>query len=190
MVKRYQPYLVFIESLFWHDNTAQMISNYAVKYPKMVVTVFSYIPLSPQKIRTFAKVGVQNFVDSREDDDKILAACTKICNGKIVQPDWLSNDDGLASYGPERTILTKTEKQVLRLYGLGDSPKDIAFKRNTTRGTAQNQLSEIRKKLGLSKNELRNYALKSGFVFADEIVNPAIHYTKLEEEARAILAEV
>jgi DNA-binding NarL/FixJ family response regulator len=187
-VKAYQPYLFFIDTNFWYENTAQIISNYAVKYPEMIITAFGYEPLSPGRIEKFVKLGVKNFVSLCDDDSKVLSDCIKICNSKTVRPPWLSTDYDFRSNGPEKTVLTKTEKQVLRLYALGNKSKDIAFKRRTTHGTAKNELTDIRKKLGMkSTDELLTYALTTGFVSADEIVNPSTHYTILEEEARAIL---
>jgi hypothetical protein len=79
-------YLIFIETSFWYENTAQLISNYARKYREMIITVFGYESLTPGRIRAFFKLGVRNFVSLCDDDGKILSDCVKICNGKTVRP--------------------------------------------------------------------------------------------------------
>jgi DNA-binding NarL/FixJ family response regulator len=191
MVVRHRPRLVFLESNYWYEMTPYMIAQYAGRFPRMSIAVFSYERLAPGRAAGFINLGAASYVDLRADnEEEIREAFRLIMRDRHYLPGWL--EAAAAGYeleSAEYSRLNKGEIPVLRLSALGNSIEDIALKLDIEAGTVRNYISNIHKKFSIhSHTELVGLSLRIGIVQTGELVTEAVNIRVLEREVKDVYA--
>lgn len=140
--------------------------------PKLPRTRWLFVSSNEQGhlVREAVAMGVHGFVMKRSDLATLRTAITKIVAGeKFYCPDSARLlvekmvDEG-------RTVgfsLSGREREVLRGFARGESPKLLAERLSITPKTVQNHLVILKEKLGLQEPaQLVHYAIKHGYVEA------------------------
>jgi DNA-binding NarL/FixJ family response regulator len=182
-VEVYHPYLVFVETNCWYELTSYKLAHYRVKYRRMMICVFTYDRLMPVQAAGLMSNGADSFLDLRDDDGVTSVGVAMVIRGDIYMPEWVS--EAPEDYeGPENNPgLTRKEQEVLRLVGMGNGDQEIALKTGVSYGTAKNNLSALRKKLGVNRTGvLQVLAIKAGLVRFEELVNPEINLKGLDRK--------
>jgi DNA-binding NarL/FixJ family response regulator len=175
-VEVYHPYLVFVEANCWYELTAYKLSQYRVKYRRMAICVFTYDRMLPAQAAGLMGNGAGSFLDLRDDDEATRAGIDRIVRGDVYMPRWVSEAGKERDEAPEENRgLTRREREVFRLMGMGNGDQEIARKMGVSYGTAKNYLTALRGKLGVKRTcMLPILAIKAGLVRFDELVNPEI----------------
>jgi DNA-binding NarL/FixJ family response regulator len=181
-VEVYHPYLVFIETNCWYELTAWKLAQYRVKYRRMAICVFTYDRLLPVQAAGLMGSGADSFLDLRDDDGANRTRIDRIVRGDVYMPEWVNEAGKDKDEAPEENRgLTRKEREVFRLVGMGNGDKEIACKMGVTYGVAKNYLVSLRRKLGVNRTGmLQILAVKAGLVRFDELVNPAVDLRNLD----------
>jgi DNA-binding NarL/FixJ family response regulator len=174
-VEVYHPYLVFVETNCWYELTSYQLARYRVKYRRMTICVFTYDRLTPAQAAGLMSNGADSFLDLRDDDGVTRRGVALVIRGDVYMSEWVGKA-GKDYEGPEDNPgLTRKEREVLRLVGMGNGDQEIALKRGVSYGRARNILTVLRKKLGVTRTgTLQVLAIKAGLVRFEELVNPGI----------------
>jgi DNA-binding NarL/FixJ family response regulator len=174
-VEVYHPYLVFVETNCWYELTAYKLAHYRVKYRRMMICVFTYERLMPAQAAGFMSNGADSFLDLRGDDGVSRGGVALVVRGEGYRPEWVSEVEKDGEGPEDNPGLTRKEREVLRLVGMGNGDQEIALKTGVSCGRARNILSELHKKLGVKRTGvLQVLAIKAGLVRFEELVNPGI----------------
>jgi DNA-binding NarL/FixJ family response regulator len=189
MVLRHHPRLVFVESNCWYEATPYMIAQYADRFPRMSIAVFSYERLTPGRTAAFINSGAASYVDLRIDnEEEIREAFRLIMRDRYYLPRWIeATTERYGLESPEYRRLNKGEVPVLRLSAMGNSIEDIAVKLEIEAGTVRNHISNIHKKFSIhSHAELVGLSIRIGIVQPGELVTDEINVGILEREAKDV----
>lgn len=117
--------------------------------------------------------GANGYILKDDSHKELLAAIDSVLKGKIhLSPSICSNvvngylnNSGTAAPQKTREILTRREKEVIKLIAEGFRSKDIAEQLSISIKTVEKHRSNLMKKLNLhSISSLTNYAIQNGFV--------------------------
>jgi DNA-binding NarL/FixJ family response regulator len=192
MVARYHPRLVFVESNCWYEATPYMIAQYADRFPRMNIAVFSYERLTPGRAAAFINSGAASYVDLRIDnEDEIREAFRLIMRDRYYLPRWIeATAERYELESPEYRRLNKGEIPVLRLSAMGNGIEDIALKLEIEAGTVRNHISSIHKKFSIhSHTELVGLSIRIGIVQPGELVTDEINIGILEREVKDVYTD-
>ncbi len=126
-----------------------------------------------QYIHAALTAGANGYILKDDSHKELLAAINNVLNGKIhLSPSICSNvvnrylnNSGTASPIKTKEILTRREKEVIKLIAEGYRSKDIAEQLSISIKTVEKHRSNLMKKLNLhSISSLTNYAIQNGLV--------------------------
>ena len=136
------------------------------KYSDIAVIAFSMLSKTAI-VEQMLSVGVSGYLLKNSNLDKILIAIEKVYNGAHFFDESLQ--DIVKNYNPKTiksiidkyALLTKSEKEILKLIGQGKISSEIAAIRFTAVSTVEKHRKNMIKKLELTgKNELLRFAVE------------------------------
>lgn len=136
-------------------------------YPQIKVIAFSMFE-QEDAVRQMLQAGVSGYLLKNTSLKEVLNAIREVAAGgtyfdRGINPELLQSPGKKSGSKP---LLSKSEKEILRLIGQGKTTSEIAQLRFTAVSTVEKHRKNMIRKLGLSgKGELLRYALESKYDF-------------------------
>lgn len=140
-------------------------------YPEIPIVVVSVHEDADYVLQSIA-YGVIGYIPKTASPDDIVRALNRVLSGEVSFPRHLIAQAGTgqrarpletrraATPGPELDVLTKRERRVLELVGVGFTVANIAAELEITPQTTRVHLNNAMKKLGLkNRNEVIHFAV-------------------------------
>ena len=137
------------------------------EFPSIGVIAFSMFD-QEEAIRQMCNAGASGYLLKNSPLEEVLNAIRSVAQGNEFYD--ASIDLSILSESSETTnkkpILSKSEREILQLIGLGKTTSEIAAQRFTAVSTVEKHRKNMIRKLGLSgKGELLRYALEKKYDF-------------------------
>ncbi len=137
------------------------------EFPSIGVIAFSMFD-QEEAIRQMRNAGASGYLLKNSPLEEVLNAIRSVAQGNEFYD--ASIDLSILSQSSETTnkkpILSKSEREILQLIGLGKTTSEIAAQRFTAVSTVEKHRKNMIRKLGLSgKGELLRYALEKKYDF-------------------------
>lgn len=137
------------------------------EFPSIGVIAFSMFD-QEEAIRQMRNAGASGYLLKNSPLEEVLNAIRSVAQGNEFYD--ASIDLSILSESSETTnkkpILSKSEREILQLIGLGKTTSEIAAQRFTAVSTVEKHRKNMIRKLGLSgKGELLRYALEKKYDF-------------------------
>jgi two-component system NarL family response regulator len=119
----------------------------------------------PQEAIEAIRSGARAVVFKRFAIETLMAALETVLRGEVWMPDTLQSHlaDGLRS--PERDLLTRREREIVRHVALGLRNSEVARKLFISEQTVKTHLNNVFQKVGVrDRVELALYAARSGII--------------------------
>lgn len=151
-------------------NGIELTNSIKKKYDDIQVIAFSMLS-KPDIVEQMLSVGVSGYLLKNSSLDLILTAIKKVLDGTPFFDDSLQ--DIVKNYNPKTNIkivdkvalLTKSEKEILKLIGQGKISSEIAEIRFTAVSTVEKHRKNMIKKLELTgKNDLLRFAVERNMI--------------------------
>jgi DNA-binding NarL/FixJ family response regulator len=161
------PALVMADLLLPNMNGLDLIQLLIRRNPTPRILVVSD-RLEAMFIRQTLSLGANGFICKSASVDELKTAIQHVMNGHTFICSLSSAKLRTSLLSPEGNMvemLTKQERQVLKLYAEGHPAKEIAFLLKISAGTASNHLTSIKQKLGVADGvALVRFATQHGLV--------------------------
>ncbi len=137
------------------------------EFPHIKVIAFSMFD-QEEAVRQITEAGASGYLLKNSPLDQVLIAIREVAAGhsfydKAIDTSFLSEETKTA---PRKLILSKSEREILKLIGQGKTTSEIANLRFTAVSTVEKHRKNMIRKLGLSgKGELLRYALEKKYNF-------------------------
>lgn len=167
-----KPDLLITDISMPKKNGTETIYELKKRLPEIKVITLT-MHTGEQYIHAALNAGTNGYILKDDSHKELLAAIKNVIDGKIhlspsicsnVVNGYLNNSDSAA---PVKTkeILTRREKEIIKLIAEGFRSKDIAEQLSISIKTVEKHRSNLMKKLNLhSISSLTNYAIQNGFV--------------------------
>lgn len=135
------------------------------QYPKVKILILTMYDTSEFILQLLA-AGANGYLLKNCNRDTLVGAIHAINNGhRYFPPDVLARAEARPAPKPEEEVqLTRREKEVLRLVGLGYTAKKISDELHIGQNTAVSHIQNLRLKLKANNvQELVRYAIKHGY---------------------------
>jgi DNA-binding NarL/FixJ family response regulator len=157
-IEIHRPYPVLVDSCAWQKATPYMIDFFKRRYPKTLITVFSFESMTLKEAVMMVERGARGMVNVRFDDYAFTRGIKTVIEGRdYIPPEVDEARDEYAvvyDFNPE---LTAREAQVYQLLVEGKSDNEIAERLNITYSTANNHRTNVYRKCGV--NGMRGFTV-------------------------------
>ena len=119
-------------------------------------------------VRDMIAAGAKGYLLKNSPLEDVLTAIKEVYQGatyfdKSIDVEAVNNPD---NHAPKKSVLSKSEREILRLIGEGKSSSEIAEIRFNSVSTIEKHRKNMIRKLGLSgKGELLRYAIETKYNF-------------------------
>lgn len=167
LVKLKQPHVVLTDIKMPKMDGITACKYILKELPHTKVVAFSMFD-QEDAVRQMIAAGAKGYLLKNSPLDDVLTAIKEVHNGatyfdKSIDVDVVSNPDNQA---PKKSVLSKSEREILRLIGEGKSSSEIAEIRFNSVSTIEKHRKNMIRKLGLSgKGELLRYAIETKYDF-------------------------
>jgi len=167
-----KPDLLITDLSMPKKNGTEVIFDLKKRLPEIKIIALT-MHTSEKHIHAALTAGANGYILKDDSHKELLAAIDSVQNGKIhlspsicgnVVNGYLNNSGATI---PEKTreLLTRREKEIIKLIAEGFRSKDIAVQLSISVKTVEKHRSNLMKKLNLhSISSLTNYAIQNGFV--------------------------
>ncbi|WP_432413011.1 response regulator transcription factor [Rasiella sp. SM2506] len=137
------------------------------QYPTIGIIAFSMFD-QEDAIKQMIKAGARGYLLKNSPLEEVLTAIRAVHGGgtffdKAIDPSYTTTKKNISS---NKSILSKSEREILTLIGKGKTTSEIAAARFTAVSTVEKHRKNMIRKLGLSgKGELLRYALEKKYDF-------------------------
>jgi len=137
------------------------------EFPETKIIAFSMFD-QEEAVRQMIGAGASGYLLKNSPLEDVLKAIREVANGNTfydssIDVSFLKEDTNAA---PKKTLLSKSEREILTLVGEGKASSEIAAVRFTSVSTVEKHRKNMIRKLGLSgKGELLRYALEKKYDF-------------------------
>lgn len=137
------------------------------QHPNMGVIAFSMFD-QEDAIQKMIAAGAKGYLLKNSPLEEVLTAIKAVHKGdtffdKAIDPSYIAVQDNISS---GKSLLSKSEREILTLIGQGKTTSEIAAIRFTAVSTVEKHRKNMIRKLGLSgKGELLRYALEKKYDF-------------------------
>jgi len=137
------------------------------EFPEIKIIAFSMFD-QEEAVRQMIGAGASGYLLKNSPLEDVLKAIREVANGNTfydssIDVSFLKEDTNTA---PKKTLLSKSEREILTLVGEGKASSEIAAVRFTSVSTVEKHRKNMIRKLGLSgKGELLRYALEKKYDF-------------------------
>lgn len=168
VVRRKQPKVVLTDIKMPKKDGIAATKLIKKEFPHTKVIAFSMFD-QEEAIQRMLEVGVDGYLLKNSPLEEVLAAIKSVARGTPyfdATIDVKSISNSIAEKGKEKPLLSKSEREILRLIGEGKTTSEIANLRFTAVSTVEKHRKNMIRKLGLSgKGELLRYALEKKYDF-------------------------
>jgi len=167
-----KPDLLITDISMPKKNGTETISELKKRYPEIKVITLT-MHSSEKYINAALAAGTNGYILKDDSHKELLAAIDSVMNDKMhLSPSICGNvvngylnNSRTANLDKPLEILTKREKEVIKLIAEGFRSKDIAEQLSISIKTVEKHRSNLMKKLNLhSISSLTNYAIQNGFI--------------------------
>ena len=167
-----KPDLLLTDLSMPKKNGTEAISEIKKRLPDIKCLVLT-MHTSEEHIRTALNAGADGYVLKDDSHEELLTAIKTVLSGKTyLSPSICGNvvSGYLNSTTADKPVsawelLTRREKEIIKLIAEGNRSKDIAEQLSISIKTVEKHRSNLMKKLDLhSVSSLTNYAMKNGLV--------------------------
>jgi len=135
------------------------------EFPHIKVIAFSMFD-QPEAIRQMQEAGVCGYLLKNSPLEEVLKAMRTVALGGNYYDNSIETNNLNGNTSPKKSILSKSEREILRLVGEGKSSSEIASIRFNSVSTIEKHRKNMIRKLGLSgKGELLRYAIEKKYDF-------------------------
>ena len=166
IVRAKQPQVVIMDIRMPKMDGIQATELIVKEYPNTKVIAFTMFE-QIDAVRKMLKAGANGYILKHSPLEDILNAIRTVAKGEQLLDDALEigviNGDNSSN---QKSLLSKSEKAILRLIGQGKSSLEIAQERFTSVSTVETHRKNMMRKLELSgKGELLRYAIEKKYDF-------------------------
>ena len=167
-----KPDLLITDISMPKKNGTETIFELKKRLPELKIITLT-MHTGEKYIHAALTAGANGYILKDDSHKELLAAIENVMSGKIhLSPSICSNvvngylnNSGVTSAEKSREVLTRREKEVIKLIAEGFRSKDIAEQLSISIKTVEKHRSNLMKKLNLhSISSLTNYAIQNGFV--------------------------
>lgn len=167
-----KPDLLLTDLSMPKKNGTETISEIKKRLPDIKCLVLT-MHNTEEHIRMALNAGADGYVLKDDSHEELLTAIKTVLNGKIyLSPSICGNviNGYLSSAADDKplsslSLLTRREKEIIKLIAEGHRSKDIAEQLSISIKTVEKHRSNLMKKLDLhSVSSLTNYAIQNGLV--------------------------
>lgn len=136
------------------------------KHPKVQVIAFSMFQ-QESAVTEMIAAGANGYILKNSPLEEVLNAIRAVDAGRTYFDASLTITEATAPHtGAEKPLLSKSEREILKLIGEGKSSSEIAAIRFTAISTVEKHRKNMIQKLGLSgKGELLRYAVEQKYTY-------------------------
>ncbi|MCH9660216.1 MAG: response regulator transcription factor [Bacteroidetes bacterium] len=167
VVRRKQPKVVLTDIKMPKKDGISATTIIKKEFPHIKVIAFSMFD-QEEAVQRMLKAGADGYLLKNSPLEEVLAAIKSVAAGTPYFDATIDlTSISLASEkGKEKPLLSKSEREILRLIGQGKTTSEIANLRFTAVSTVEKHRKNMIRKLGLSgKGELLRYALEKKYDF-------------------------
>lgn len=166
IVRAKQPQVVIMDIRMPKMDGIQATELIVKEYPSTKVIAFTMFE-QIDAVRKMLEAGANGYILKHSPLEDILNAIRTVAKGEQLLDDALEigviNGDNSSN---QKSLLSKSEKAILRLIGQGKSSLEIAQERFTSVSTVETHRKNMMRKLELSgKGELLRYAIEKKYDF-------------------------
>lgn len=171
LVQEYKPTLILLDISMPELGGIEAIEHILQQSPATAILVIS-MHASPSHLRAALKAGAHGYLLKTADEGEFLVAIKAILDGHRyisselanVMVDHFVSDTGTRPLS-KLELLTRREREVLKLVAEGNTNKNIASKLSLSIKTVDSHRTNFMRKLGLrSAREVTLFALRHGLV--------------------------
>jgi DNA-binding NarL/FixJ family response regulator len=171
LIDREKPDLIILDVMLPDINGTEVLRRITHRHPKTRILVFSgYV--SPVLVRELLQAGAHGYVEKTAPIEELTVGLRKVLReggshfgpavAKVLRQTM--NDPDIAE-APTLDVLTRREKQILRLIAESNSTKEVATQLQISVKTAENHRTNLMKKLNLHDvASLTRFAIERGLV--------------------------
>jgi two-component system, NarL family, response regulator NreC len=167
LVNKTQPDVILMDIKMPKIDGITATKSLHKEYPNIKVIAFSMFD-QEKAIKQMVKAGAKGYLLKNSPLEEVLQAIKIVYNGgtyfdKNIDPSYRDIKSEITT---NKSILSKSEREILRLIGQGKPTSEIAAIRFTAVSTVEKHRKNMIRKLGLSgKGELLRYALETKYDF-------------------------
>ncbi|SHJ55972.1 response regulator transcription factor [Aquimarina spongiae] len=167
IVRRKQPKVVLMDIRMPKIDGIAATNIIKKEFPSIKVIAFSMFD-QEDAIKQMVNAGASGYLLKNSPLDEVLTAIQQVAQGgtyfdAAIDPSLLSKD---AKPQEKKQVLSKSEREVLKLIGQGKTSSEIAAIRFNSVSTIETHRKNIIRKLGLQgKGELLRYAIEKKYDF-------------------------
>jgi two-component system nitrate/nitrite response regulator NarL len=156
-----KPHLILTDISMPRMNGIELCETVKEKYPDIKVLAFTMFD-DDNAVQDMLRAGVDGYLLKIRPLSEVCKAIVSIMNGQqYMDPSIDVSKLENAINSKQQTILSRSEREILKMIAAGNSSSEIAQKRFTAVSTVHKHRRNMIQKLGLSgKSELLRYALQ------------------------------
>lgn len=160
ILKHKTPDILLTDISMPRMNGITLSENVITNYPDIKIIAFSMFE-NEEAVKDMIKAGAMGYILKRRPLEEVRKAIIRVANGdRYFDPsiDLMSIEN--SEKATNKTILSPSEREILKLIAQGKSSSQIAIERFTAVSTIAKHRKNMIQKLGLQgKGELMRYAL-------------------------------
>jgi len=169
-IKFYNPCFIFLEHCFHENGTDEFIRDIVSINRNIHIVMWASVDIKPLLAARFIHAGAESFLSLRDSEESIDNILYRIACGNIYYPaDVETALDRDCIFKVNGKLLTKREREIMKLCVPGNSNADIAKILSITVPTVKFHKGNIYKKLGGNRNnDILGKAIKNGIISLDD----------------------
>ncbi|WP_109097701.1 response regulator transcription factor [Aquimarina sp. AU58] len=167
IVRRKQPKVVLTDIRMPKIDGIAATKIIKKEFPHTKIIAFSMFD-QEDAVRQMIDAGASGYLLKNSPLEEVLTAIQHVAKGETyfdadIDPSLFSKD---AKQAPKKQLLSKSEREILKLIGQGKTSSEIAAIRFNSVSTVETHRKNIIRKLGLhGKGELLRYAIEKKYDF-------------------------
>ncbi|RDK84749.1 response regulator transcription factor [Marinirhabdus gelatinilytica] len=167
LVSKKRPHIILMDIKMPKIDGITATKNILSQYPNTKVIAFSMFD-QEEAVQQMVTAGAKGYLLKNSPLEEVLTAIREVHSGntffdKSIKPEYVTSSSGVST---KKSILSKSEREILTLIGQGRTTSEIAAIRFTAVSTVEKHRKNMIRKLGLSgKGELLRYALEKKYDF-------------------------
>jgi len=168
IIRLKQPKVVIMDIRMPNLNGIEATKIIMKEFPHTKIIAFSMFD-QDQAVIEMRDAGAKGYILKNSPLEEILRAIYAVMEGKVYYDTGIDQnlfDNAFAKAKTSKSILSKSEQEILRLIAQNKTSSEIADARFTAVSTVEKHRKNIMRKLGLSgKGELLKYAIEKKYDF-------------------------
>ena len=168
IVRKKQPKIIITDIRMPKMDGIEVTKTIKKEFPDIKVIAFSMFD-QEEAVLQMRDAGASGYILKNSPLEEILAAIQAVTAGKVYYDAGIDEhliDPAFAKANTKKTLLSRSEKEILRLIAQNKTSSEIADIRFTAVSTVEKHRKNMMRKLGLSgKGELLRYAIEKKYDF-------------------------